>query len=89
MTEKNQNITPMWKDLMHNVDLDDFTSFLDHRYLTYISAWMQIEWRKFIEQNLKNVWITVSAGSAEKFTEQSNTHAQTILKNTFSDTAIW
>ena len=31
---KNQNVAPMWKDLMNNVDLDDLTSFLDHAHLT-------------------------------------------------------
>ena len=30
---KKQNMTPMWKKLMKNVDLDEPTSFLDHVYL--------------------------------------------------------
>ena len=38
---------------------------------------------------IKNVWITVSTGSPEKFTGQSTAHAQTVLKHMFSDTAIW
>ena len=30
---KKQNMAPMWKKLMKNVDLDEPTSFLDHVYL--------------------------------------------------------
>ena len=33
MAGKKQNMAPMWKKLMKNVDLDEPTSFLDHVYL--------------------------------------------------------
>ena len=33
MTGKKQNVAPMWKKLMENVDIDEPTSFLDHVYL--------------------------------------------------------
>ena len=33
MAGKKQNLAPMWKKLMKNVDLDEPTSFLDHVYL--------------------------------------------------------
>ena len=33
MAETKQNMAPMWKKLMTNVDLDDPTSILDHVYL--------------------------------------------------------
>ena len=31
--KKKQNVAPMWKKLMKNVDLDEPMSFLDHLYL--------------------------------------------------------
>ena len=33
MSGKKQNLAPMWKKLMKNVDGDELTSFLDHVYL--------------------------------------------------------
>ena len=33
MAGKKQNVAPMWKRVMMNVDLDEPTSFLDHVYL--------------------------------------------------------
>ena len=33
MTGKKQNVAPMWKKLMKNVDIDEPTSFFDHVYL--------------------------------------------------------
>ena len=33
MSGKKQNIAPMWKKLMKNVDIEEPTSFLDHVYL--------------------------------------------------------
>ena len=33
MAGKKQNLAPMWKHLMKNVDIDEPTSFLDHVYL--------------------------------------------------------
>ena len=33
MSGKNQNMAPMWKKLMKNVEIDEPTSFLDHMYL--------------------------------------------------------
>ena len=34
MTGKKQNMTPMWKKLMQQVDLDEPNSFLDHDALS-------------------------------------------------------
>ena len=36
MAGKKQNMAPMWKKLMKNVDLDEPTSHLDHVYLARI-----------------------------------------------------
>ena len=33
MTGKKQNLAPMWKKLVKNVDLDELTSFLDPIHL--------------------------------------------------------
>ena len=33
MTDKKQNMAPMWKKVMKNVVLDESTSLLDHVYL--------------------------------------------------------
>ena len=33
MSGKKQNLAPMWKNLMKNVDIEEATSFLDQVYL--------------------------------------------------------
>ena len=33
MTGKKQNLAPMWKKLMKNVDIEEPTSFLEHVHL--------------------------------------------------------
>ena len=53
---KKQKMAPMWKKLMKNVDLDEFSSFLDHP-LGMHWTWMQTKWNYFWRTH-KNVWIT-------------------------------
>ena len=45
---KKQNVAPMWKKLMKNVDLDEPTSFLDNVYLEIIID----EHRKMFESRM-------------------------------------
>ena len=53
MTGQKQSMTPMWKKLMKHVDLDEPTSFLDHKYLGTQRDCKPNE--KIIEQHNKNV----------------------------------
>ena len=54
MAGKNQNMAPMWKNLMKHVDLDEPTSFLVHVYeITIEEHTKMFESHYFLEQ-LKN-----------------------------------
>ena len=73
MAGKKQNLDPMWKILMKDVDLGEPTSFFDHVYLgcTQRDVWTitgiclnpgcQLEvWRNYlIQRNLKQTFFVV------------------------------
>ena len=62
---KKQNIDPMWKVLMENVDLGEPTSFLDHVCLG--CAQRDCQTSKDIVDNYKNLFESqISAGATEK-----------------------
>ena len=66
-TRKKQNMAPMWKKLVKNVDLDEPTSFLDHVYL----GCTQRECKPneiIIEEYRKMFESLFSAGTTEKVT---------------------
>ena len=63
---KKQKMAPMWKKLMKNVDLDGFSSFLDHP-LGMHWTWMQTKWNYF-EEHTKMFESRISARATEKFT---------------------
>ena len=65
LAEKKQNIDPMWKILMKDVDLGDPTSFLDHVYLGCTQR--ECPTSKDIVDNYRNMFESkISAGSEEK-----------------------
>ena len=62
---KKQNIDPMWKALMRDVDLGEPTSFLDHVYLGCTQRECQTS--KDIVDNYRNMFVSkISAGATEK-----------------------
>ena len=62
---KKQNIDPMWKRLMKEVDSGEPTSFLDHVYLGSIQRECQTS--KDIEDNYRNMFESkIYAGATEK-----------------------
>ena len=64
---KKQKMAHMWKKLMKNVDLDEYTSFLDHVY----SGCTQRECKPnetIFEEHTKMFESRISAGATEKFT---------------------
>ena len=77
MAGKKQNMAPMMKNLMKNVDLDEPTSFLDHVYLGCTQRECKPkeiiidEYRKMFESR-------VSAGETEKLPGLANPYAQTV-----------
>ena len=65
MTGKKQNIDPMWKVLMKQVDLGEPTSFLDHVYLGCTQR--ECETSRDIVDIYKNMFESrISAGAPEK-----------------------
>ena len=77
MAGKKQNMFSMWKKLMKNVDIDEFTSFLDHVH------WGCIQWEckpneTLIEQYTKMFESRISAGATEKLLGWQKPHAQTV-----------
>ena len=62
---KKQNINPMWKVLVKEVDLGEPTSFLDHVYL--VCTQRQCEMSKDIVDNYRTMFESrISAGATEK-----------------------
>ena len=62
---KKQNIDPMWKALMKDVDSGEPTSFLDHVYLGCTQRECQTS--KDIVDNYRNMFVSkISAGATEK-----------------------
>ena len=97
MAEKKQNMAPVWKKLMKNVDSGEPTSFLDHVY-----QWLTQRERKpngkVIEQYTKMFESRISAGTTAKLPGWEKPHAETsarsydmkdVLKNALSDTVNW
>ena len=67
---KKQNISPTWKILMTDVDLEEPTSCLDHVYLGCTQTECQIS--KDIVANCSDMFESgISAGAKEKTTDQS------------------
>ena len=76
MAGKKQNLAPMWKKLMKNVDMDEPTSFLDHVYLGCTHRECKPN-ETIIEQYTKMFESRISAGAAEKFPGWKKPHART------------
>ena len=66
MVGKMQNMAPMWKKLMKNVDLDEPTSFIDHVYLGCTQRECKPH-ETMIEENTNMFELRISAGATEKF----------------------
>ena len=68
MAGKKQNIDPMWKELMRDVDLGEPTSFFDHVYLGRTQR--ECETSKDIVDNERSMFESrISAGAMEKLSE--------------------
>ena len=66
MTGKKQNMAPMWKKLMRNVDIDQPTSFLGHVYLGCTERECKPN-ETIIVQKTKMLKSRNSAGATEKY----------------------
>ena len=77
MAGKKQNITPMWKKLMKNVDLEEPTSFLDHAYLGCTQRECKPN-ETTIEQYTIMFESCVSAGATEKLPGWKKPHVKTV-----------
>ena len=65
---KKQNIDPMWKELMRDVDLGEPTSFFDHVYLGRTQR--ECETSKDIVDNERSMFESrIAAGAMEKLSE--------------------
>ena len=94
---KEQNIDPMWKILMKDVDLGESTSFLDHVYLGCTQRECQTS--KDIVDNCRNMFESrISAGTFEKLLSSENLtqtfpHGpmtwQVMQRNAWKDFANW
>ena len=92
---KKQNVAPMWKKLIWNVDIDEFTSFLDHVDLGCTQRERKPN-EATIEQHTKKIESRVSAGATgENYRDGKDlTHKplrgpttwKDMLKNALSDT---
>ena len=76
MFVKKQNMAPMWKKLMNNVDIDEPTSFLDHVFLGCIQRRCKPN-ETIIEQCTKIFESRISAGATEKYRGEK-CHAKTV-----------
>ena len=79
MTGKSQNMTPMWKKLMKNVDLDEPTSFLDHENLGCTQSECKPN-EIIVEEYSKMFRITYFCWSNCKITREKP-HAKTVTVN--------
>ena len=71
--EKKQNMAPMWKKLMKNVDLEGPTSFLDHENLGYIQR--DCKPNEIVIEEFSLLFESrIFAGATEKITEGRATH---------------
>ena len=94
MAGKKQNMAPMWKTLMKNVDMDEPISFLDHVYLGCTQRECKPN-ETITEQYKKMFESRNSAGASDKLPGWEKPHAQTVacpttwkdmLKNALRDT---
>ena len=77
MAGRKQNMAPMWKKLMKNVDLDELTSFLEHEYL----GCTQRECKPneiVIEEHAKMFQSRISAGATENYWVGKKPHAKSV-----------
>ena len=76
MAGQKQNMAPMWKKLMKNVELDEPTSFLDHVY------WDALNVNANRMKSLRNIHkmfeSLISAGATEKLPGWEKPHAKTV-----------
>ena len=71
MAGKKQNVAPMWKKLMKNVDIDEPTSFLDHVYLGCTQRECKPN-ETILEQYTKMFESRISAGATENYRDGRN-----------------
>ena len=90
MPGKKQNMAPMWKKLMKNVDLDEPTSFLDHVYLGCTQRECKPN-ETIVEQYAKMFESRISAGGTERLPGWEKPHAQTRKWSNFtkSQALVW
>ena len=92
---KKQHIDPMWKVLIHEVDLGEPTSFLDHVYLGCTQR--QCEISKDIVDNYRTMFESrISAGKTDKLPYCENLRISSWsydmerhAKNVWSDIVSW
>ena len=80
MAGNKQNMDPMWKKLMRNVDLDEATSCLDHVYL----EWTRRECKpnEINYEQYKEIFESrISAGANEKLPGCEKPHAKTVARS--------
>ena len=77
MAGKKQNVAPMWKQMMKNVDLGEPTSFLDHVYLGCTQRECKPN-ETTVEQYKKMFESRISAGATEESSGIGELHAQTV-----------
>ena len=97
MAGKKQNMAPMWKNLMKNVDLGNTTSFLDHENMGRTQRECKPN-EIIIEQYKETFESRISAGHLRSYQVGKNltqkllrgpTTWQDMLKNALRDTANW
>ena len=77
VTGRQQNVRPMWKKLMKNVDLGDATSFLDHVYLGCTQRECKPN-ENIIEEYTKMFESHISAGATEKWLGWEKLHGTSV-----------
>ena len=77
MVGKKQNMAPMWKKLMKNVDIDEPTSFLDHVYLGCTQRECKPN-ETIIEQYAKMFESRISAGATENYRDGKKASRDTL-----------
>ena len=97
MAGKKQNMAPMWKIWMKNVDLDEPTLFLDHMY--WGCSQRECKPNEMLLRYTENVRITNFCWSNRKVTRVGKIsrkdgcvvpqHGRTCSKNALKDTANW
>ena len=75
--ERKQNMAPMWKNLMKNVDLDEPTSLLDHVYLGCTQRECKLN-EIIIEQYREMFESRISATTTEKLPGSEKPHAKSV-----------